>query len=292
MKAKQRSRTAESVAACRAWHLIHEAPIIFRDPLAIQLVPRTTRMMIKSRLLFRLLSGTKKYAYLCRLRAQLLGRARFAEEQLEKAIKTGINQYALLGAGLDSFALRRNDLISTLKVYELDHPASQTAKRSLLAKLNIDLPKNLEFIAIDFEKESIPDALTRSSYSNERPVYCSWLGVTPYLTHEAIFNTLQSIATSSKAGSEIVFDYGIPKELIDPLDIPIKDWVERSVARQGEPQITTLDPRTLQQNFHDLGFELIENLSPTEMTKRYFAGGKDGLRPISSSYLAHFRIRI
>ena len=258
----------------------------------MQLTPRASRMIIRSRFLFPLISRTRAYAYMCPLRAQILGRARFAEEQLEKAIKTGINQYALLGAGLDSFALRRRDLTSNLKVYELDHLASQTAKRSLLSKLNIDLPKNLEFIAIDFEKESVPDALARSSYSNERPVFFSWLGVTPYLTHEAIFNALRLIATSAKSGSEIVFDYCSPRELIDPDDMPIKDWVERSVARQGEPQITTLDPRTLQQEVYDLGFELIEHLSPTEQKKRYFAGRKDGLRPVSWAYLAHFRIRI
>jgi methyltransferase (TIGR00027 family) len=229
---------------------------------------------------------------MCPLRAQLLGRARFAEEQLEKAIKTGIHQYALLGAGLDSFALRRKDLTSTLKVYELDHPASQTAKRSLLAKLNMDLPTNLEFVAIDFERESVPDALARSSYSNGRPVFFSWLGVTPYLTHEAIFNTLRSIATSAKPGSEIVFDYSIPRELIDPADMPIRDWVERSVARQGEPQITAFDPTTLEQAVDDLGFELIEHLSPMEQKERYFAGRKDGLRPALWSYLAHLRSRM
>ena len=292
MKGKQRSRTAETVAACRAWHLVHEDPIVFRDPFAIQLMPRTMRMIIKSRFLKRLIAGRKKYAYMCPLRAEILGRACFAEEQLEKAIKVGINQYVVLGAGLDSFALRRGDLTSSLKVYELDHPVSQSAKRSRLANLNIDLPKNLEFVPIDFERESVADALTRSSCSNEQPAFFSWLGVIPYLTHEAIFDTLRLIAAYAKSGSEIVFDYHISKELIDPVDVPIRDWVERSVARRGEPQITTLDPNTLEHAVHDLGFELIEHLSPAEQKKRYFAGRKDGLRPISYAYFAHFRLRM
>ena len=158
MKEGKRSRTAESVAMSRAWHLLHEDPIIFHDPFAIHLTSRHMRMIIKSRFLGRLISGRKRYAYMCPLRAEIVGRARFTEEQLEKAIKAGINQYVILGSGLDSFALRRKDLTSTLKVYELDNPASQTAKRSRLAKLNIDLPKNLEFVPVDFEKESVAEA--------------------------------------------------------------------------------------------------------------------------------------
>ena len=249
------------------------------------------RMIIKSRFLGRLISGKKIYSYMCPLRAEIVGRARFTEEQLEKAIEAGIHQYVILGAGLDSFALRRNDLASTLTVYELDNPASQAAKRSRLAKLNIDLPKNLEFVPIDFEQESVAEALGRSSYTSEKPAFFSWLGVTMYLTRKAVFSTLGSIASCTKPGSEIVFNYSVPRELTDPVDLPIKDWAERVVARQGEPVITTFEPSMLVQEVQDLGFEVIEHFSPAEQTTRYFAGRKDGLRPISWAYLAHFRLR-
>ena len=292
MKERQRSRTAEGIAAARAWHLLHEDPVVFADPFAIQLIPGVLRMFVKSRFLSRLISGRRVYAYMCPLRAQSLGRARFAEEKLEEAIKRGTKQYVILGAGLDSFALRRKDLSSTLKTYELDHPASQRAKRARLTRLDIVLPKSLEFVPIDFEKETIVEALSKSTYSNEYPTFFSWLGVTPYLTQEAIFNTLRVVAASSRTGSEVVFDYNIPKEFVDPVDLPIIDWVARYAARRGEPLITTFHPHTLEQDVCDLGFELAEHLSPTEQKKRYFAGRQDRLRPISWAYFAHFRLRM
>lgn len=290
MKDRYRSRTAEIAAGSRAWHLLHDDPIVFRDPFAIQFTPRTWQMILKSRVLNWLIVASKTFDWVYPLRAELLGRAQFTEEQLQKAIKAGIDQYVLLGAGLDSFALRRKDLTSRLKVYELDHPASQKAKRSRLAKLNIDLPMNLEFVAIDFEKESVADALARSSYSKERPCFFSWLGVTYYLTGEAIFSTLRSIAAYAKPTSEIVFDYMIPKELLDPLNMQMMKKVERSVARRGEPLVSRFDPLTLPHEVCDLGFELVEHLSPTEQQKRYFADRSDDLRPASFYYFIHFRL--
>ena len=290
MKDRYRSRTAEIAAGSRAWHLLHDDPIVFRDPFAIQFTPRTWQMILKSRALNWLIVASKTFDWVYPLRAELLGRAQFTEEQLQKAIKVGIDQYVLLGAGLDSFAFRRKDLTSRLKVYELDHPASQKAKRSRLAKLNIDLPMNLEFVAIDFEKESVADALARSSYSKERPCFFSWLGVTYYLTGEAIFSTLRSIAAYAKPTSEIVFDYMIPKELLDPLNMQMMKKVERSVARRGEPLVSRFDPLTLPHEVCDLGFELVEHLSPTEQQKRYFADRNDDLVPASFYYFIHFRL--
>lgn len=290
MKGKHRSRTAEVAAGARAYHLLHEDPIVFRDPFAIKFTPRTWRVILKSRVLKWLIVARKTFDWVYPLRAEIVGRARFTEEQLEKAIKAGIDQYVLLGAGLDSFALRRKDLTSSLKVYELDHPASQKAKRFRFAKLNIDFPENLEFVPIDFEKESVADALARSSYSKERPCFFSWLGVTVYLTREAIFSTLRSIAAYAKPSSEIVFDYMIPKELLDPFDMQMMKKVERSVARRGEPLVSRLDPHTLPHAVCDLGFELVEHLSPTEQQKRYFANRSDDLCPASFYYFIHFRL--
>jgi len=289
MKERQRSRTAEAAAAARARHLLRSAPIVFADPFAIQLTSRPWRIICKNRFLDWLVFR-RLLAVLHPIGAQILARSRYAEDQLEKSIAAGTNQYVIVGAGLDSFALRRRDLATTLKIYELDHPASQLSKRDRLAKLAIDLPANLELTPVNFEQESVADALTRSSYTRERPAFYSWLGTIHYLTRDAIFRTLAAIASFAAVRSEIVFDYRIPRESVDPADIPVRDALDRFAARRGEPLITSLDPLTFPREVCDLGFELVENLSGREQQERYFQGHKDGMRPPPGSYLAHFRL--
>lgn len=220
-----------------------------------------------------------------------MARSRYAEDQLEKAIRAGVDQYVLVGAGLDSFAWRRQDLATRLKVYELDHPASQDSKRNRLAQLNISLPRNLEFISVDFENESISDALEKCSYSRERRTFFSWLGTTVYLSRVAVVRTLESILSFAAPGSEIVFDYGISKEFVDSADLLMIEKLERFAARRGEPLISRFDPKTFPQEVCNLGFELVENLSPKKQEERYFYGREDNLRPMPSSYFAHFRMR-
>ena len=289
MKERHRSRTAEAAAAARARHLLREEPIVFDDPFAIQLSSRPWRIICKNRfldwLVFRQLLRE-----LHPIEAQILARSRYAEDQLEKSIAAGTNQYVIVGAGLDSFALRHREHATTLKIYELDHPASQGSKKGRLARLGIDLPANLELIPVDFEKENVADALARSSYTRDQPAFYSWLGTIHYLSRDAIFRTLVSIASFAAARSEIVFDYGIPRESVDPADLPVRDALDRFAARRGEPLVTSFDPMTFPREVCDLGFELLENLSVQEQEARYFREREDGMKPTPSSYFAHFRV--
>jgi methyltransferase (TIGR00027 family) len=288
MKGEQRSKTAESVAAIRAAHLIYDDPIVFEDKFAIQLTSSAWRTICKSRILHWLVAK-KILGVLRPIHGQVLARARYTEDELEKALADGVDQYVLVSAGLDAFALRRQDLTTKLKVYELDHPASQRAKRERIAHLNIEFPKNLEFISIDFEKESIVDALSKSSYSCERRAFFSWLGTTHYLTRDAIFRTLESIASSAAPGSDVVLDYSISRELIEPSYLDVYDKASRFVARRGEPLIeNNFDPQTFPSEVCSLGFELIEQLSPKEQEARYFVGRKDDLINMGGFYFAHF----
>lgn len=289
MKRRQRSKTAEATAAVRARHLLYEKPVIFEDPFAIHLTSRVWRTICKSRILDWIICR-KILGNLGPIQAQILARSRYAEDQLEKAMAVGIDQYVLLGAGLDSFVLRRRDLATTLRVYELDHPTSQQTKIHRLRQLRIDLPENLEFVAADLEEESVAEALARSTYIRRRPAFYSWLGTVHYLTRDAVFGTLGSIASLAVPGSEIVFDYRIPKTLVDPIDLPTYERIERFTARRGEPMIASFDPRTFPQEVCKLGFKLFENVSPEEQEARYFAGREDDLRPTPYSYFAHFQL--
>lgn len=291
MKQNQRSRTAEAAAAVRACHTLYDNPIVFEDPFAIHLTSPAWRLVCSSRILSWIVMR-KILGALRPVGVQVLARSRYAEDRLEKAIREGVDQYVLLGAGLDSFAWRRQDLATRLKVYEMDYAASQDSKRNRLAQLNIGLPKNLEFISVDFENESIADALEKSSYSRERRTFFSWLGTTPYLSRAAVFRILESIVSCAAPGSEIVFDYVVSKGFIDSADLPMLGKLKRFTAQRGEPLISHFDPKTFPREVCSLGFELVENLSPKKQEERYFSGREDDLPPPPDSYFAHFRIRM
>ncbi len=283
------SRTAEFVAAVRAAHLLYDRPLLFEDPFAIQLTSATWRVICQNRLLHwlvmkRILGALRPF------HGQILARSRYAEDHLDKAISAGVRQYVLIGAGLDSFVLRRQDVIPLLKVYELDHPATQMAKRERLAQLQIPMPTNLEFVPVDLERETIAEALARSSYSPASQAFFSWLGTTLYLTRDAVLGSLRSIARYAARGSELVLDYRISEELLSASARKTREKIRRFTARRAEPLKSTFDPRTLQQEVSPLGFEVAEHLPPEEQWTRYFAKRNDDLRPVASSSFLRLRI--
>jgi methyltransferase (TIGR00027 family) len=222
--------------------------------------------------------------------AQVIGRSRYAEDLLQHAITRGLCQYVIIGSGFDSFALRRPDLESTLQVFELDHPDTQQAKRARLLTLGIELPKNLEFVGIDLEHETVADGLRRSSYQPEQRAFFSWLGTTPYLRNDATVSTLASIAEFAATGSDVVFDYLVPEAVLPPEEARAVERVKRFTARRAEPLVGEFDPNQLEEILRSTGLELIEHLSAAEQEKRYFANRRDGMRPTAASYLAHSRV--
>ncbi|MBM4306905.1 MAG: class I SAM-dependent methyltransferase [Deltaproteobacteria bacterium] len=289
MKEKKQSQMAEKCAYVRAIHLLYDNPIIFEDPFAIKLISSGSRRILNSWILRRLLALRYPWGRYCL--GEIVARNRYSEDQLEKAIARGIKQYVIIGAGLDSFALRRRDLEEHLKIFELDHPTTQRVKKERLDKLNINLPKNLEFVPIDFEKDTIAKALGQSSYLHQLPAFFSWMGTVNYLTRGAIFKTLRSLTSFSAPGSEIIFDYPILDELLDPSELRRIKQIRRFTKRCGEPWITSFDPIALPIEMKELGFTLIENLSPHEQKIKYFKNRKDGLTTLEATYFAHFRIQ-
>ena len=276
-------RTAESAAAGRAAHFLHETPVIFEDPYALFLTSPLWRIIIKNRVLSRLIF-TKQTGFLRSVGVQILARSRYAEDLLLNAVKSGVTQYVMIGAGLDSFALRRSDLLKYLSVYELDHPASQKAKRQRLRKLGYPLPENVEFIPIDCEQETVADALAASSFSPNERTFFSCLGTTYYLTHNTVLKTLRSIRACTVRGSEIVFDYGLPERFLDRPNRKVWRTIERAGYHCGEPILSYFAPDELEQTLADLGFDLREHLSPGDQKSRYFS--RHDMTPLAS-YFAH-----
>lgn len=289
MKSKKRSRTAQMAAVIRALHWAYESPVVFEDPFAGQLAGPGWHFLCKSRLLY-LFATRTIYKSLNPIRRQVLARARYAEDKLREALESGVRQYIIIGAGLDSFALRRSDLDGKIRIYELDHPATQQAKKARVEELNLRLPKNHEFVPIDFEKENLCHALAGSSYDPEAPAFFSWLGTVHYISQPAVFQTLTSIQSCACPESELVFDYAIPETHYSRQDHKTVSDLKRYTKRRGEPIISMFDPDVFPRQVSQLGFSLLENVSPQEQAGKYFnaTGKKEKIMP--GSYFIHFRV--
>jgi methyltransferase (TIGR00027 family) len=183
----------------------------------------------------------------------------------------------ILGAGLDTFAYRNPHTQTRLRVFEVDHPATQIWKRAQLEIAGISIPASLTFVPVDFETQRMADGLRQATFDYGEPAIFSWLGVTPYLTGEAVASTLKFI-TTLKAGSGVVFDYVISPSLLNPQQRSAFDDLSRRVAMAGEPWRTFFDPLTLSADLKALGFEEAIDMGPDEINARYFTGRNDNLK--------------
>ncbi|MBF0551190.1 MAG: class I SAM-dependent methyltransferase [Deltaproteobacteria bacterium] len=295
----QASRTAFITAFMRAFHSINENPKVFDDSMAVRLLS-TEEYAFFEEMYYRgtvkdeseeLPSPAQRRAVVTAvLRAGaaggVLSRARFAEDSLEKAIIQGVRQYVLLGAGLDTFALRRPDLLDKIQIIEVDHPATQALKRHRLSAMGFLAPRSLQFIAVDFAQENLPHALSRSSFNSKIPSFFSWLGVTYYLARENLFQVLHSLSEAAAPHSQVAFDY-MDIEAFDPdMATPqVKDLRDK-VRLLGEPMKTGLDPKTLEKDLSQVGWKLVQNLAPKDIEKIYFQDGTDGFRAGKHIHLA------
>jgi len=152
------------------------------------------------------------------------------------------------------------------------------------------LPKGVEFIPIDLEKQTIADGLSDSSYSKDEKAFFSWLGTVPYLSEEAVFNLLHHLASFAVHGSEIVFDYLIPTYLMTPQERRALGRVMRIIERWGEPVHSFFEPDTFPDRVSRLGYHIFENQSPAEQNNKYFFERSDNLKTHSAAYNIHAAI--
>jgi methyltransferase (TIGR00027 family) len=274
MQPHEPSRTARGAAALRALHQTVDQPRIFEDPLAVRILeglPELTDPEARGQLE----DATLKF-----LRAGIALRSRYAEDALGEAVGRGVRQYVVLGAGLDTFAYRNPYAVQGLRVFEVDHAATQQWKRDRLSAVGIALPDTLTFVAVDFEHDTLAAALVRSGFDLGRPAFFSWLGVTAYLTRDAVMSTLRFVCTGLAAGSEIVFSY--TREAAPQ--------VAAHTAKLGEPFKTHFDPPELVRELRAMGFARADDLPPDEANRRYFAGRADDLRVGPIGHLMRARV--
>lgn len=254
MTFKGPSRTALGVAIHRAVHQEAEGGRVFSDPFAKAILGPDAEALIAER------SGPRYR----QMRLFVAVRSRFAQDSLMAAVGRGVRQVVVLGAGLDTTALRNPGLA----VFEVDRPATQEWKRQQLAGMGIALPEGLRFAPVDFERQDVTSGLTAAGFDAGMPAFFVWLGVVPYLTQEAIEATLDFVAAIP--GSEIVFDYSEPPENYPPRQLKrVMALVER-VAALGEPFRSHFNPPDMAALLKRKGFEAIEDMGPREIAARYF----------------------
>jgi len=261
MQTGKPSQTALAAAFHRAAHQVLEQGRVFFDPLALRILGMEAQSVARR---------AKAKPSGRRMRLFIAVRTRFAEDALAAAFGSGVRQAVVLGAGLDTYAYR-NPLGERLRIFEVDHPATQAWKRQLLRDAAIPLPSSLTFVAVDFEHESLAERLAAAGFDRCQQSFFTWLGVVPYLKEEAVWSTLAFIA-SLPQGSHIVFDYADPPESLSPDLRAGHEKRAQRVATLGEAWITYFDAERLHPKLAAVGFTEIEDLGPAEIVARYFPG--------------------
>jgi methyltransferase (TIGR00027 family) len=253
------SRTALAAARHRAAHQLLEFGRIFADPLALRILGEDGETVARE---------AEENPSARAMRIFIAVRTRFAEDALAAAVERDARQLVILGAGLDTYAYR-GALRNSLRIFEVDHPATQAWKRRRLTEAAIPLPPGLTFAPVDFERETLAGGLDDAGFDAEQPTFFTWLGVVPYLTEEAVWSTLGFIAGLPN-GAHVVFDYSDPPDSLTPEMRALHDKRAARVAELGEPWVGYFDSDKLRAALTDLGFLSIEDLGPPQIAARYF----------------------
>lgn len=284
VRERRPSVTAQRVAIRRAAHQLLDDPRVFDDPVALRIIGKMDASTLQADP--HQFESTPLSSY---LRAFVAARSRYTEDELALGVRRGVCQYVILGAGLDTFAYRNPYPQGVLHVFEVDHPATQAWKRGRLEEADIIPPGDLTFAPVDFETQTLAEGLLVAGYDPGKCAFFSWLGVTEYLTTEAVMSTLRFIS-SAPVGSEVVFDYMLSPSLLSPAQRSRFDALAQRVASAGEPWRAFFDSLLLTRELQAIGFGYVEDNGPEEINARYFKDRKDGLRVGSLSHLMKAQI--
>jgi methyltransferase (TIGR00027 family) len=218
--------------------------------------------------------------YTKRLRASIVARSRFIDDRVIEQSQMGINQYVVLGAGLDTFAQRRPDKASHLQIYEIDQPDTLAWKQKRLTDLGFGVPGNLHFVPVNFETSSWWEELLKKGFDQNKPAIVACTGVTLYLTKEAIVSTLSRLARLA-SGSHVAITFYLPMQLLDEKDKPMQEIAEKGARAAGTPFISFFSPDEILTFSYDAGFKTSELISTKEMEELYFINRTDHLAPAS-----------
>ncbi|MES9511874.1 class I SAM-dependent methyltransferase [Streptomyces sp. NPDC000609] len=269
--------TAVRVALWRAMHVqVDPPPHVFEDETGLRLVAPGDDWRRRPDMDPRATSG---------FRAAVVARARFIEDLVTEQAGRGVDQYVVLGAGLDTFAQRRPDIASRLRIFEVDRPGPQAWKRRRLIELGYGIPDRLHLVPVDFEAgESWTEQLVAVGFAPDRPTVVVSTGVTMYLTREATAATLRQIA-SLASGSTLAMTFLLPPELLDDADRTGLQESEKGARASGTPFVSFYTPRDMLALAREAGIPDVRHVPGALPAERYFADRTDGLRPSSGEDL-------
>jgi methyltransferase (TIGR00027 family) len=266
--------TAIRVALWRALHAqVDDAPPVLEDEIGMQIAAPDANWRERPDMHP---EGTRGY------RASIVGRARFVEDLVVEQLAKGLaEQYVILGAGLDTFAQRRPEIASRLRVYEVDKPATQAWKRERLLELGFREQDGLRFVPVDFEAGEVWwERLAAAGFDAARPAVIASTGVSMYLTREANLATLRQIAQLAP-GSTLAMTFLLPLDLIDEPERSQHAAVYERARAAGTPFVSFFTPDEMIALAHEAGLREARHVSTADLTARYFAGRSDGLKPAS-----------
>src|SRR5262245_49036087 len=275
MKPHEPSRTALMVARQRPAHQLLDQGSILSDPFAMKILGEDEKDVLQ-------FANAHPFASIGRLFTA--ARSRIAEDALSAAVERGIRQVVILGAGLDTFALRNPHAARQILIYEVDYPATQSWKRQRLADAQLAVPPWLHFVPVDFERDDLGQILVGAGFQQNLPAFFTWLGVVPYLTLDAIGRTLAYMA--SIQNSEVVFDYMEPPQALSE---KMKElFTKRTVQleKMGERSASYLEPAGIPAMLRSHGFTEIEDTNFQEIASRFaravqgLASGQPGLHVV------------
>jgi methyltransferase (TIGR00027 family) len=263
--------TAARVALWRALHVeIDPPPHVLEDEIGLKLLAPDQGWRRR---------GDMDPQFTRPFRASIVARARFIEDLVVEHAGRGLNQYVILGAGLDSFAQRRPEIASRLRVFEIDQSDLQAWKRQRLMELGFGVPDWLRFVPVDFEAgESWRDGVLTSGFDDSRPAIVVSTGVSMYLTKDANAATLRQVAALA-AGSTFAMTFLLPLELADPEVRPGLEMAQKAARASGTPFLSFFTPEKILALAREAGFREARHISAVDLTQRYFAARTDGLRP-------------
>ena len=267
MKPNEPSRTALMIARQRAAHQLLDHGAILDDPFAMKILREDEKDVTQ-------FANAHPLASIGRLITA--ARSRIAEDALAGAVERGVRQIVILGAGLDTFALRNPHGARQIHIYEVDHPATQAWKRQRLAEVQIALPRWLIFVPVDFERDDVGEKLVAAGFQQNAPAFFTWLGVVPYLTQEAIGRTLDYM--SSIQNSEVVFDYLEPPEASSEELRQIEKQRTEQLEKMEERSASRFEPAGMAAMLRAHGFCASEDINFQEIASR-FGGAVQGLAP-------------
>jgi methyltransferase (TIGR00027 family) len=267
--------TAARVALWRALHVaIDPPPHVLEDEIGLKLLAPDPDWRRR---------GDMDPEFTRPFRAAIVARARFIEDLAADEAGRGLSQYVILGAGLDSFAQRRPEIASRLKIFEIDQPSSQAWKRQRLIALGFGVPDWLRFVPVDFEAGgSWRQALAAAGLDASKPAIVVSTGVSMYLTREANAATMREVAALAP-GSTLAMTFLVPLELADPEVRPGLEMADKGARASGTPFLSFFTPAEMTALAREAGFGQVRHVPAAALAERYFAGRADGLRPPSNA---------